>query len=337
MTTLWIGGTSGLTRTYINQFGSDDLVLLGLESSANAIQCDLTEMTKDKPKAIFDEAQQKNNKPVNKIVIGVRPSLLTPTFRDSTPMKMLQGIEMILAHACREENIDFVLHISSVAAADHLRNQVFISEKVADPPLPEYTAPYDVFKRASEEVISKVCQQNSVRYTHLRISGIFSDNDKCLQCNVFRLQALLTPFVPTPIDHNSSLNVSRAIRSLLNVNHSSEMLQTMYYYTRPLALAEPVPYGYYVHEYKRAQNMQLLVWGPLIALTWARILLHLIANAFPFVPYIEALDYMFQVSYYEHSFDCSRFAKDFPNMLNEEESIYDCFTRRRKLMEISSS
>ena len=40
--------------------------------------------------------------------------------------------------------------------------------------------------------------------------------------------------------------------------------------------------------------------------------------------------YLLQVASREHSFDCSRFGLDFPGL--EEESILECFQRRRKVL-----
>jgi hypothetical protein len=54
-------------------------------------------------------------------------------------------------------------------------------------------------------------------------------------------------------------------------------------------------------------------------------------NVYFYLPYIDATNYLLQVAAREHSFDCSRFAKDFPNL--KEETILECFIRRKAFLE----
>jgi hypothetical protein len=361
--TLWLGGTSSLCRTYINQFGTEGLLLCGLESTPpewvkNAyVQCDLTTLTDQQATFLLERYPD-----ISTIVIGVRPLLFAPyTHNTGVSENMLRGIQVLLSHACtRLENLRFVLHISSVAAADHLRSQHFVSEETSSssssssssstnttlpPPLSEYKAPYDRFKRMSEDVITEICEQHHdrVQCCHIRLSAIFSDTVSCIQCSALDLQSRIGCYLPLAIDSNSSLNVSRAIHAILGRSSESSAdeaisnnIQSLYYYTRPLALERPVPYGYYLQEFRNAYQLQYTsIWIPVWIVTWFVAAVHWLAywNARCFlgsVPYIDAADYLLQVASREHSFDCSRFGRDFPEL--QEESILECFERRRDFL-----
>ena len=320
------------------------MILAGLESSApewvtsddcgcDFVSCDLTGMSEARAQEIFQRSYSGMN--ISKIVIGVRPKLFTANIRDPTPRKMLEGIEILLRYACRNHKIDFVLHISSVAAADHLREQVYVSEFVPLPPKSEYTAPYDSFKRDSEDCITEICNDHRVPHCHLRLSAIFSDDPSCIQCSALGLQSRIGAFTPIAIDCNSSLNVSKAIRALLmEASKEKPKIRTVYYYTRPLHLEQPVPYGFYLQEFRKAHSITTFsFWIPFCLVTWFTGILHWIAKLFPSVPYMEAADYLMQVASREHSFDCSLLAGDFWNLRKEEETIFECFVRRRKVLE----
>jgi hypothetical protein len=187
-------------------------------------------------------------------------------------------------HNDRRHSLPFVLHLSSVAAVDHLTTQHFVIEEEGDenenhtatgslPPLSTYRAPYDRFKRESEDMIARICRQAAKKestaqslsartkksYCHLRISALFSDDERCIQCNALGLQAYLGAEMPLAIDCNSSLNVANAMYFLLTVagaqHQQLKRLDHVYYYTRPLSLSIPVPYGYYLREYRRAYGI----------------------------------------------------------------------------------
>jgi len=56
------------------------------------------------------------------------------------------------------------------------------------PDLSGYSGPYDRYKRASEEIITGTCEDLGMKYTHLRIGGVFSNGTTCIQCNSLSLQ-----------------------------------------------------------------------------------------------------------------------------------------------------
>jgi hypothetical protein len=166
---------------------------------------------------------------------------------------MLLGIKTMLQQAVSLGSLRFVLHISSVAAVDHLRSQQFSSEDDEIPSLSEYTAPYDIFKQNCEDAISRICGEAKIPTCHLRLSAIFSDDLACIQCSALELQRRIGPYLALPIDCNSSANVSRAIQVILvgQSRNEPETIQSVYYYTRPLLLPRPVPYGYYLKHFDK--------------------------------------------------------------------------------------
>ena len=109
-----------------------------------------------------------------------------------------------------------------------------------------------------------------------------------------------------------------------------------------------MPYRYYLQCYRQAHGLDHThwycrgsVWIPVWIVTLVVGLVHGLAlvvrrMSFFSIPYLEAADYLLQVSSREHSFDCSQFAQDFGKHLEEEESILECFVRRRKQLEGST-
>lgn len=79
------------------------------------------------------------------------------------------------------------------------------------PPIEEYKGPYDLFKRASEEIIGRVCSERGLSYCHLRLSGIYSNDKGCIQVSSMSLQCPIAAYIPTALDMNSSKNVANAI------------------------------------------------------------------------------------------------------------------------------
>lgn len=346
---LWLGGTSSLARTYVNQFGPHNLVFSGLESrppqwvqeqSIPFVSLDLTRITDAQVAALVNRFRN-----IATIVVGVRPLLFAPYTRNTRVHDpMVRGLEIFLNGVCNrlKEQLKFVLHISSVAAANHLQSQEFWSE--TDTAFPQdvsgYRAPYDRFKRRSEEEITEICEKHQVPCCHLRLSAIFSDEASCIQCSALELQYRIGCYLPLAIDCNSSANVSRAIDLILaraEKQHDGDgrvsSIKTVYYYTRPLSL-ERVPYGYYLQEFRRAYRIYSF-WIPVWVVTWFVTFVHWLAawNNFFYIelPYLDAADYLLQVASREHSFDCSRFGRDFPELV--EESIFECFTRRKAVLE----
>ena len=88
--------------------------------------------------------------PVGTLIIGAR----LPLVGDDAHATLLQHLGTLLT-AAADAGVLRVLHVSSVAATDHLRVQRGWSEEAPPlPPLAEYAGAYDVFKRRSEEEIA---------------------------------------------------------------------------------------------------------------------------------------------------------------------------------------
>ena len=368
---LWLGGSSGLTRTYVNEFGTSGLVLCGMEEATPAwmedarqkfpssdpvfVSCDLTKLSNvEEAKEVLVRVVS-NCFPIDTIIIGVRPPLLTAQNQTDRPQKLRKGIRNFLQAAVDilGESLKTVLHISSVAAVDHLRAQCFVKENDHDyksSQLDHLQAPYDQFKRGCEIDIDRVLEESRGIYLmHLRLSAIFSDDPSCIQCTSMELQRIMGCYVSKAIDCNSSRNVARAIHSILlrlrraAKNKANESFPRVIYYTRPLNMPRPVPYGDYLKIYRQAYILsfpkswsgRLMMWVPsfihvvlvFLVRCLAQVNQSILKNR---IPYIDSIDYLLQVSSREHSFDCSLFAKYFA--FDEEETILQCFVRRNQLL-----
>lgn len=369
---LWIGGSSGLTRTYINAIAGDcegaaeDWILLGHEATAPHWMpahaqyfsynfTTTTSETKGPSTGLLEKLQN-----VQQIVIGIRPPLvtsLTHTQMDGYSSSIVTGLDVFLRaviDSCKE--VHSILHISSIAAINHLEAQHMVSED--DPARNgvrsiDLLAPYDRFKRACEERIDAIVTDTAydLQATTLRLGAIFSDDPSCIQCQALALQARVGCYLPTKIDCNSSRNVVAAIRLILEKQQEQKALSSStstkssqnrsryYYYTRPVQFRDAIPYGRYLVDYRKAHNIKLAVWIPAWTVQWFVATVHWCAltSVAKHLPYLESVDYLLQVSAQEHSFDCSRFAADFTEIASQEENFETCFRRRQRHLLLSSS
>jgi hypothetical protein len=372
---LWIGGSSGLTRTYMNAIGeherecegraAEDWILMGHEATAphwmpaNAqyVSYNFTSTTKGPSADLLEKLQN-----VQQIVIGIRPPLVTSLTHiqmDVYSNSIVTGLDVFLRavlDSCQQ--MHSILHISSIAAINHLEAQHMVSE---DDPVRnsvrsmDLLAPYDRFKRACEEIIDAIVtdttKYENLQATTLRLGAIFSDDPSCIQCQALALQARVGCYLPTNIDCNSSRNVVAAIRLVLEKQQqqqqkalssstSSHSRSRYYYYTRPVQFRSAIPYGRYLLDYRKAHNIKFAVWIPAWTVQWFVATVHWFAltHVAKHLPYLESVDYLLQVSAREHSFDCSRFAADFKELASQEENYETCFRRRqRQLLQSSSS
>ena len=150
---------------------------------------------------------------------------------------------------------------------------------------------------------------------------------------------------------NTGLNVCHVIRFLLErveecpsspiegvcnegERGESHRLRPIYYYTRPTI--EPKPYGQNVVDYRRAHNIWIkadVSDGLARFFLWIVIYcLHKLAdlNRNWFCT-IENVAYLLTVSLVEHTFDCTRIRRDFPELV--EETIFEGFVRIKKRRE----
>lgn len=410
VTKLWIGGTSGLARTYFHAFvhskdddnDNDDSnhpppptdkastqktsaaaanknndidqasnwLVLGLEgtkptwlpSETTYVACDLTSVTfSTKQQAKEFWIRYGHDVPgVNQIVVSVRPPLVSPFHQKALShyvSRMLTGLEFlleaVLASSRQQQHdhhgVQHIVHISSIAAVDHLRRQCLWSESDPDPDCGELDQPYDRFKRASEQMLEKLVQNQQqqphiIEYTSLRLGAIFSDTPTCIQCTALALQARIGPYMELPIDCNSARNASCLIRCILQrqpeqqrSDHRQQQLypktlRPIYYYTRPLHYPDPVPYGEYLVAYRQAHDMRL-VWSiPPVLVRALVAAVHWWSQTVvgPWIPFLQSMDYLLQVTKDEHSFTSQAVRHDFPQLMAQEETITACFQRRRQ-------
>ena len=380
-TRLWVGGSSGLAETYFNNVdtfavaasnktdtGDHDgrqptlrtvhWILVGMErleppwmpstsetSSFEYLQCDLTQT-----ESVQRLLQTLPADAIDQIVLSVRPPLVThrsnpQAFRYAE--SLVDGLTTLLmrlvSHAQHPPLL--ILHVSSIAAIDHLQPQSLRSEaSEPDPSSSTLKYPYDWFKRKCEEQVAAICSRKadkdddnsrskdkSTAYTNLRLGAIFSDCTTCIQCSALSLQAMVGPFLETPIDCNSARNVAALIHQILHRSLNMHgTLRPVYYYTRPLLLARPVPYGEYLVAYRQAHHLTYALWIPSWVVQIVVSLFHYLSEALGFmVPYLQSIDYLLQVTRHEHTFDQSVVSHDFGEGLREE-SILTCFERRRR-------
>jgi hypothetical protein len=369
----WIGGSSGLTRTYLNTFPTEPWILLGRESAAPSwmypsqqyIRCDLVELY-DGSMALSQVLKEidlclenAGDCEIHEIVIGVRPSLVSRRSHESAQIyneKMLHSLKILLQSIILLYPVHLMLHISSIAAVDHIPQQRLRSVNEPDPTSHTLRYPYDRFKRGCEELVedlarsTETLRRKRIQYTNVRLGAIFSDGPSCIQCTSLVLQCTTGPYLSTPIDCNSSRNVSHLFHLILSrFNHdaksfksSPQRLRPVYYYTRCISqYPKPVPYGEFFLAYRKAYG---LAWLPILlpllvvkygVVTVCHIWTELLRSTLPsylMPPFLESIDYLLQVTLHEHTFDMKETVQDFPAIVQLEETMEDCFRRRRALL-----
>ena len=221
---LWIGGSSQLTRTYYSAFGNslgdqdddDELYLSGFEPSSpfplrsNNVSYHPLDLTKlDVKTGIPESMQEVLKQGITSVIVSIRPILMTSMNNDEARdynRKMLEGLEVLLDEVMATGSVRHVVHISSVAAVDHLKSQVnhcedddIDYESMRDGSIAEdltaynNMAPYDIFKLDTEAMIGRVCSDKTV-FTNLRVSGLLFEEGRCIVSQSFLLQARLVGF-----------------------------------------------------------------------------------------------------------------------------------------------
>lgn len=412
---LWIGGSSGLARTYFNAFSSDNWILLGLEESApdwllsafpsettgdadgepegndstNTIQtssskryvsCDLSALAfSTQRKSRTDRLAQTVKKlerairtispsrrqqqysssetahaqnTISHIVVGIRPPLVTYRnnyYAGKYCQDLMTGYSLFLHALTSKFDVQTVIHVSSIAAVDHIPRQHLRSVRERDPNCSGLRHPYDRFKRGCEELTQLVCSSSDkskpIRFSSVRLGAIFSDTPQCMQCKALALQCYTGPYLKTPIDCNSGRNAASLIHLMLH-SASTTPLLPVYNYTRCMSsYPKPVAYGENLVAYRKVYNLDwiplllpafVVKWCVVQPLHWftvvlTSILLYTVPALAP--PYLESIDYLLQVTRNEHSFDMRETLRDFPMILEAEESMEVCFRRRRALLQ----
>ena len=197
-TTIWIGGTSGLAQTYMEEFirypKQDDPEKTQLNrrfvlASPDALLIPSAPQTKDsygrfitylsldmtKPDSIddfFDSLMaektnlfgpsESNGTTTVTIIFGMRSALVKGSKDDH--LSLADHLSYFLHQASRRFSshrritLAGILHVSSVAVMDHTVAQSMLNE---DAPLPNpnsYSCPYDESKRRAEDTITSVCE-----------------------------------------------------------------------------------------------------------------------------------------------------------------------------------
>ncbi len=383
-TTIWVGGSSALTQTYMEEIQDDslqkDLVegrrfvlafrdVTSLSENKKATNCthlplDVTQ--KESIDTFFDALLSDKTRHFGPlgindtikitIIFGIRCSLVTGS--EEEHMSLVKYLSYFLHQAAasfqsdRRLHLSGVLHVSSVAVMDHTQAQSMLNEDAPLPPQLRYASPYDAMKRKTEDILSSTCKElKIVNCTHLRISGIFSNEvppTSCIQMSAVRIQAYLGSHLQTPLDMNTSYNACQAIRLVLDRMddvQNGNQLEQVYFYTRPTI--EPRAYGDNLVAYRSAHNIGYCISVPFWVASffmWAAIYLFRgIASAgsalsgkrnckwLEFIcDLLNNLAYLLTVSMVEHTFDNSRIRRDFPELNLLEESVLEGFVRIRK-------
>ncbi len=337
-TKLWIGGSSGLARTYMNAFGFEEWILLGHEESPREwmppnAQYYAYNLTVDKPRVALLEKFDN----VKQIIISIRPPLfskLTNAEMEAYCGRLCEGLQDFLTTLlARNQNVQSILHISSVAAANHLQAQHLVGiDNNTVISSSDLQAPYDRFKRKCEEVVASF---NGLSITNLRLSAVFSDDPWCIQCQALQIQSHIGSYLTQCIDCNSSRNVAVAIRLIMAAQHQQKKpTYYMYYYTRPARqYPQPVPYGEYLKIYRQALGLRFCVWMPALLVRFFVLFVQGLASLVH-LPFLASVNYLLQVSSREHCFDNSAFITDFPEIIHQEETISECFRRRQQVLSL---
>mmetsp|Transcript_26951 Transcript_26951/g.40795 ORF Transcript_26951/g.40795 Transcript_26951/m.40795 type:complete len:139 (+) Transcript_26951:772-1188(+) len=132
--------------------------------------------------------------------------------------------------------------------------------------------------------------------------------------------------MPVLVEFNSGRNTALAIKMLLENLQQENHVADEYFYTRPVQNKEPAKYGEFLKQYRKAYDITIF-----LPITFA--LFHMLSSLLQQLKirdgFVLAIDYIVQASKHDKIFDCSRFARDFPSIVDREETIYECFRRRR--------
>jgi hypothetical protein len=210
--TLWIGGTSSLARTFFVNYKDVVTIALQKRHTCHPLPCRkwiFTGLERTPPRWITslsndisiqylsldlttlasgDESLVKIIPSISSMIVAIRPLLFDMYIYTDKVDRMIHGLKILIDNIVPQmRQLKFILNISSVAAADHLRTQSYATETDSIPPLATCSAPYDRFKRRSEDIITQFCQdnkknsnQNVLTCIHLRIGAIFSDDRQCI-------------------------------------------------------------------------------------------------------------------------------------------------------------
>ena len=276
ITAVWVGGTSALARTFLDEVHPKVCHRLRIIVAAPTPPAWNLPPTVEFVKLdLLSEAStatfwQRLPSAVDALILGVRLSLVWAGCRQSALTQHLH--QLLLGASMSAAGCRAVLHISSVAVANHVVAQRNVGEDAPLPKLDAYRSDYDRFKRLSEDIVDAACTAAPERmaWTHLRISGIFSNDPACIQCTAVRNQSRVSCYSSTCIDFNSSSNVAHAIALLLprlaatsampSPEGSHPPPERVYYYTR--ATADPVAYGSLVADYRAAHGIWFALWLP---------------------------------------------------------------------------
>jgi nucleoside-diphosphate-sugar epimerase len=156
---LWVGGTSALTRTFVEELPLTRKMLLAAPDPPGW----KLPMVYNVPEIQMMEANTKcigfvpldlcNQASVDKVldgqtsvdtlIYGARASLV---WEHTKHMQLVTNLERLL-NLCIDKGVKKVLNISSIAVANHILEQENDSEKTPLPPLDTYASPYDRSKR----------------------------------------------------------------------------------------------------------------------------------------------------------------------------------------------
>ena len=329
---LWVGGSSALARTYFEEVhparGLSKIIVAAPElppwpfpEGVTFAPLDLA--SEESIRSLFTRSLK-----INTLVLSVRLSLVWAKPQEHA--RLVQHLDLLLRCAA-DAGCTSVLHISSIAVADHVETQHMIRESDPLPPLEQIKSPYDRFKLESEHAVDRVCSADSRVHvwTHLRLSGIFSNDPRCIQCSAIRNQALVSLKTPVAIDFNSSKNASHAMALVLQrqmLRSGSYSGRHLFFYTR--GTLSPVPYWTHVADYRRANG----IWYGLMLPGWigeVAVPVMRAAMRAAGTDLAGSLDYLMAVASHEHSADNSLFRSSFPEIARVEETILECFQRLR--------
>ena len=351
-TTLWVGGSSALARTYFEELHPNasmghvivaaprrpDVIADGwcLPADVSFVELDL--LCHESVRTLISRLPSPGR--VDALVLSVRLSLVWSRAEDHERLAEHVGDLVRVAASC---GCKTVMHVSSIAVADHVTPQHLISESEPTPPADALPSAYDRFKARSEAAVDGACAGASgVRaWTHLRISGIFSNDPRCIQCTAVRRQARLGLRQQEAIDFNSSRNVCHAIALVLGRHRTGGARgprgRAVFYYTRPAGA--PVPYWRHVDAYRRAHRVRIALWLPrwladgtirharAAARVLGRVAASRLGARLAVCHLARALEYLLAVASTEHTADNRAFRAAFPQIDEREETIEQAFER----------
>lgn len=228
MSLLIIGGTSGLGEYLLHSFRNKYKIIINLSKYKTDNRYDYNYTGDINNKYFLKKIFNKHN--IHLVIISVKPKLLGTSIKEFLNVNYY-GILNVL-ELSKMNYVKRLIYVSSIACANHYKNNIMVSENVNQPIMSEYKSPYDMTKRLGEKLVLSYNSEN-FKTISIRIASLIS-NKNDTYTEYFNTPIMFGFKNHKPIDVNYSGNVSEAILEIDNrikQENTTNICGKFYYYT----------------------------------------------------------------------------------------------------------